>query len=357
MRHALLALLIVLALPSRAPAQTRKSELTRVLEADLAKYPSKAGVYVKNVRTGEEAMVNADQGFSSASVIKIPIMIRAFQLADAGTLDLDARVEITRATLRDGTGVYQYLDMGLKPTVRDLITQMIITSDNTATDLMTTLVGGVDGLNAWLAASGYAHTRMVSRGYEYRRKLLAVLNPEFASLTAEETTALQYASADNPLFELYAPLFTGERAKWVALVRDPANRAVLADARSRLTVRDRSYWLGEMSPRETARLLEGIERGTLASASASATMRMILRRQQLGVRRIPHYIDVPVAHKTGDGPTIANDVGMVYARSGTVVIVFFTNDITGQYGETEDMIGRTSRKIIDYFDRVSAARN
>jgi hypothetical protein len=47
---------------------------------------------------------------------------------------------------------------------------------------------------------------------------------------------------------------------------------------------------------------------------------------------------------------------MVYARSGTALVVFFTNDITGEYGEAEDMIGRTSRKIIDYFDRVSAAR-
>ncbi len=185
---------------------------------------------------------------------------------------------------------------------------------------------------------------------------MAVLNPEFASLTAEETTALQYAATDNPLFDVYAPLFTGERATWVALVRDPAKRAVLAEARNRLTVRDRSYWPGDMNPRETARLLEGIEQGTLASAPASATMRTILRRQQLGVRRIPHYLDVPVAHKTGDGPTIANDVGMVYARSGTALVVFFTNDITGEYGEAEDMIGRTSRKIIDYFDRVSAAR-
>ncbi|WP_353265747.1 serine hydrolase [Gemmatimonas sp.] len=356
MYRVLLAFVMSLTLSTAVRAQSPNGDLARLLAADLAKYPAKAGVYVKNLRTGEEAMVNADQGFSSASVIKIPIMIRAFQLADQHKLNLDERVEITRATLRDGTGVYQYLDMGLKPTVRDLITQMIITSDNTATDLMTTLVGGVDSLNTWLAVSGYTQTRMVSRGYEYRRKLLAVLNPEFASLTAEETTALQYAATDNPLFDLYAPLFSGERAKWVALVRDPAQRAKLADARSRLTVRDRSYWLGNMTPRETARLLEGIERGTLASASASATMRTMLRRQQLGVRRIPHYLDVPVAHKTGDGPTIANDVGMVYARSGTVLIAFFTNDITGQYGEAEDMIGRTSRKIIDYFDRVSAAR-
>jgi len=39
--------------------------------------------------------------------------------------------------------VLQYHDLGIQPTVRDLITEMIITSDNTATDLMTLKVGGV----------------------------------------------------------------------------------------------------------------------------------------------------------------------------------------------------------------------
>ena len=356
MRGALLAGMILLALPAPAPPQPAKSELTRLLEADLARYPARAGVYVKNLRSGEEAMINADQAFSSASVIKIPIMIRAFQLADQKKLNLDERVEITRSELRDGTGVFQYLDVGLRPTVKDLITQMIITSDNTATDLMTTRVGGVDGLNAWLAASGYAKTRMVNRGWEYRRKLLAVLNSEFAELTAEETTGLQYAAQDSPLFELYTPLFAGQRAKWVALVRDPANRKALVEARTRLTVQDHAYWLGDMNPRETGRLLEAIELGTAASIAASATMKAILGRQQLGVRRIPHFLDVPVAHKTGDGPNIANDVGLVYARSGTVIIAFFTTGITGPYAEAEDMIGRTSRKIVDYFDGVIAAQ-
>ena len=82
MRRALLALMMLFALPYGAVAQSATSELTRLLEADLARYPARAGVYVKNLRTGEEAMVNADQSFSSASVIKVPIMIRAFQLAD-----------------------------------------------------------------------------------------------------------------------------------------------------------------------------------------------------------------------------------------------------------------------------------
>src|SRR5437773_1334041 len=217
--------LVLASAASVAPAtQAPATGLTRILESELARFPARAGVYVKHLTTGEEASVRADEAFSSASVIKIPIMVRAFQLAEENQLALDTRVEIHRADLRDGTGVLQYHDLGLAPTLRDLITEMVITSDNTATDLMTLKVGGVDRLNEWLAAAGYAHIRMVGRGYEYRRKLLALLDPRFANLTPEETTALQYASQDNPLFDLFRPLFTGERAQWIDIVRDPANR-------------------------------------------------------------------------------------------------------------------------------------
>ena len=113
---------------------------------------------------------------------------------------------------------------------------------------------------------------------------------------------------------------------------------------------DRAYWLGDMTPRETGRLLEAIERATLTSRTSAVAMKTIMGRQQAGARRIPHFLDVPVAHKTGDSGVIANDVGLVSARSGTVIISFFVNGITGPYAETEDRIGRVSRQIVDYFD-------
>ena len=352
MRPRTIAVCVLLPLAASLSAQAPPSGLTRLLESELARFPAKTGVYVKHLGTGEEAAVRADEAFSSASVIKVPIMIRAFQLADEKTLDLNERVVIRREDLRDGSGVLQYHDLGLAPTYRDLITEMVITSDNTATDLMVRRIGGVETLNAWLKASGFTHTQMVGRGHEYRKKLLTLINPEFANLTAEETTGLQYASQDNALFALYTNLFTGPRASWVDAVRDPANRRKLAEYRNRLTVEDRAYWLGDMTPRETGRLLEAIERGTLTSTPSAAAMKTIMGRQQAGTRRIPHFLDVPVAHKTGDSGVIANDVGLVSARSGTVVISFFVNGITGPYAETEDRIGQVSRQIVGYFDGV-----
>ncbi len=353
MHPRIVALILLLPLAATLSAQAPPSGLTRLLESQLAGFPARTGLYVKHLGTGEEAAVRGDESFSSASVIKLAIMIRAFQLVDARTLDLNERVTIGRADLRDGSGVLQFHDLGLTPTYRDLITEMVITSDNTATDLMVQKIGGVAALNTWLQSSGFTQTQMVGRGHEYRKKLLTLINPAFANLTPEETTGLQYASQGSALFSLYTDLFTGTRAKWVELVRDPANRRTLAEQRGRLTVQDRAYWLGDMTPRETGRLLEAIERGTLTSKESAATMKTIMGRQQAGSRRLPHFLDVPVAHKTGDSAVIANDVGLVSARSGTVIISFFVNGVTGSYGEAEDRMGRAAREIVDYFDAAA----
>jgi beta-lactamase class A len=325
--------------------------LPALLDAELAAFPAGTGVYVKHLATGEEAGVRATQDFSTASVIKLTFMVRAYQMADRQQLDLDERVTLTRAQLRHGTGVLQYHDAGLQPTLRDVITEMIITSDNTATDIVLMKIGGPAAVTQWLADSGYPRLASFGRPHDYRRDLLALIDPAFAALTAEETSGLMYASDRNPLFDRYAGLFTGPRAKWIDVVRDPANRQRLARERDERTSTDRKFWLGSMTPGETGRLLESIERGTAASRASCDAMLLALRRQQLGTRRLPHFIDVPVAHKTGDGGTIANDVGIIYARSGPIVVAFFANSVRGSYAEAEDRIGRLGQKLVEYFDR------
>ena len=341
-----LTVFLMLLLPTAATAQS----LTRAIEAELERLPARTAVYLKHLKTGEEVAIRADDAFNSQSVIKIPIMVRAFQLAETGKLNLDERVTLGRAELRDGSGVLQFADLGLEPTLRDLILQMIITSDNLATDIMTTRVGGVEALNAWLAASGYNRMRMINRGWEYRRKLLARLDPRFASITAEEVTGLQYAMSENPLFEHYRSLFTGSRAAWLDVVRNPDNRRTHSANQRRLMVEDRNIWLGDMTAREIARMLDAIERNTIASPASTATMRTFMRRQQAGSRRLPHFIDVPVAHKTGDSGNIANDVGIIYSRSGPIVIAVMVNGITGSLAEAEDRIGRIAKIVVDHFD-------
>jgi len=294
--------------PARQPVVA--DGLQRLLTAELARFPGRAGVWVKHLTTGEEAGVRADEMFNSASVIKIPVLMQAMQLADRGTLSLSDRVTITAADIRGGSGIFRYHDAGLQPTLRDVLLQMVITSDNTATDIAIARVGGVSRVNEWIRANGYGN-----------------------GMTLTQTTA--------ELFARYAAITGG---------------TAVSNAK---TISDKEYWLGAMTPRATGRLLENIQRCSEGVATTPAVavqakctdMMRMMRAQQAGARRLPHFLSVPVAHKTGDfPPVLANDVGVIFARSGPIVVAFFSNEIVGPYGEAEDVIGQVARRIVEYFD-------
>ena len=117
---------------------------------------------------------------------------------------------------------------------------------------------------------------------------MARLDPRFRDITAEETTGLQYAASDNPLFAHYRSLFTGERARWLDVVRDPANRRRRAEP-ARLMVEDRNIWLGDMTARDIGRMLEGDRARNHRVSVSAAVIRTFMRRQlaALGVRKSP----------------------------------------------------------------------
>ena len=139
------------------------------------------------------------------------------------------------------------------------------------------------------------------------------------------------------------------------MVRDPANRRRRAEDTARLMVEDRNIWLGDMTARDIGRMLEAIERETIVSPASAAVMRTFMRRQLAGSRRLPHFIDVPVAHKTGDAGNIANDVGIIYSRSGPIVVAVMVTGIRGSLGEAEDRIGRLAQLIVNHFDQAQGA--
>ena len=219
-----------------------------------------------------------------------------------GAINLDERITIRKEDVRGGSGIFRYHDAGLQPTFRDVLLQMVITSDNTATDLAIAKVGGVARVNAWLKETGYADGQRLV-----------------------QTT--------GDLFAKY-------------------NALGPSDDRNAKTNSDRSYWLGEITPRGVGLMIEAIEKKTIASAASCDAMLRMMRAQQAGARRLNHFISVPVAHKTGDfPPVLANDVGVIYARSGPIVVSFLGNAITGNYGEAEDRIGRFAQQLVELLDK------
>jgi beta-lactamase class A len=281
---------------------SQATPLQSLLNRTSAEFPGKAGIWVKHLTTNETAGVRDGETFNSASVIKIPVLVLAFQMADKGAVNLDERITIRKEDIRGGSGIFRHQDVGLQPTFRDVLMQMVITSDNTATDLAIAKVGGVARVNAWLKESGY--------------------------------------SDGHRLVQTTGELF----AKYNALGPN--------DDRNAKTNADRSYWLGEITARSVGLMLEAIEKKTIASPASCDAMLRMMRAQQAGARRLNHFLTVPVAHKTGDfPPVLANDVGIIYGRSGPIVVSFLGNAITGNYGEAEDRIGRFAQQLVELLDK------
>lgn len=346
------ALISFLALSGTAlAADVAPGALTRLLDAQLSRMPAKSGIYVKHLPTGEEGMVRADEPFESASTIKTATMVLAFRMADAGQLKLDERTEINAAQMRGGSGIYRYKDLGLRPTWRDVITEMIITSDNTATDMMIARVGGKEKVNAFLAEQGYKVLKQIHTTGEYFRLGFAALDPKYEKLSMEDVFAL--CCADTTIRRM--PVFSDQRKGLIEEVR-AARKARMGSPAPAANPEDQSRWFGAASPREMGRLVESFETCTIAKPESCDEMRRMFRAQQAGTMKIPHYLTVPVGHKTGETGGVTNDVGVIYARSGPIVISFYNMMMTGSRADTEDMMGEVARSVVDYFDGAREAR-
>jgi beta-lactamase class A len=120
-------------------------------------------VAVKGISGANDFTYNADVVTSSASIIKVPILVAAMRQTAEGKLSPDTEFELPEARTR-GTGVLRYMHSGIKLTLWDLLSLMIIASDNAATNMVVDSLG-MEAVNAVMESMGYANTRL-------RRKMM-----------------------------------------------------------------------------------------------------------------------------------------------------------------------------------------
>lgn len=317
----LLAVVVTACAPDSEPASgsALPDDLQARIEQRLDALDAVTSVYARHLPTGREVAVRADMPMNTLSVIKIPVMVQAFRDHESGRLDLDERVEVTADDMRRGSGLIQTFAPGIQPTMRGLVTQMIITSDNTATDMVMRATG-IDRVNALLEAEGYVDTRVKYTTGDLFRMVWMLTDPAHANLS------------DREVFERGFP------------------SDAEASARSFDFEGDSTAWLGRTTAREMSRLLEQIYNAELAGGESTNEMIGILRRQ-LYSSRLPQRVQwqgVGVAHKTGDWPPIAgNDVGILFYDGGPTVISVFTNQNRGDFFELEATIGLIAEDVVN----------
>jgi len=284
--------IIAAAQPAAQPPLARlEAGIQRITKSVNAQW----GIYIKCLETGETIALEADRQMDTMSVIKIPLMAEVFRQIETGKFKLTDRVPYTADSTRPGTGVIRSLDPGAQLTIKDLLTLMIIVSDNTATDLLYDKVGGTEPVNKLMAGWDLPSIRATGTADTW-----------FKALRAAGTAEKFHQEAKTPF--------------------------------------------GLSSPRDMGKLLEKLEKGEAVSKSASDQM-LVIMRGQVYSSRIPRYLSGwRIPHKTGDFlPYIGNDVGVLETNSRKVVVSIFTAKHYGNGYQLEDAIGRIAELAGNYF--------
>jgi beta-lactamase class A len=251
---------------------TDTTALQKSVELLASAHRGRVALWAKNLTTGETLALEADTPVKTASVIKLAIMIDAFMEVKEGKRGLTDAVVLRDDEKAFGSGAFHFMHDGLQLTLEDTIWNMMIFSDNTATNLMIDTLG------------------------------TAAVNERLKRLGFESTW-------------LYKK------------IGRPATEPMPAD--------QKQFGLGKTTARDMGRLLEWLARCGPGDEIVCRKMTWIMRNQQ-DRTMLARYLetqdtteqDTPsyVAAKLGALDEVRNDVGIIYSKAGPIVIAVFTWD-------------------------------
>ncbi|HYH78995.1 MAG TPA: serine hydrolase [Longimicrobium sp.] len=250
--------------PTAAPADTAR--LRRAIDEAMRGYGGVAGVSVLNLNNGERLSIRGGEKYSSASLIKVAVLVALLDQVNRGSIGLDERISMIGRDRVGGSGVLQYMQSGLQITVRDAAWLMITLSDNTATNLI------LDRLN-------------VKTVWD-KMDSLSLSNTRIHSKTFLRSTSIAVDSSVK-------------------------------------------YGLGVTTPDETVRLFELLHRGRAVSPAMDSVALEMLRSNQDNAklaRWLPE--DLRFAHKTGDVDRARSDCGVMYGPDAPVAVCVMTREST-----------------------------
>jgi beta-lactamase class A len=262
--------------------------------APLAKaHKGKVALAVKNLETGESYFLNADEVMPTASLIKVAVLIEAYQQVQEGKLKLTDRVTLRAADKVPGSGILtDHFSDGANFSLRDAVRLMIAFSDNTATNLVldrTSIVAVNERMEAW----GFPNTKINAK----------VFRGSTTSVAPERT---------------------------------------------------RRYGLGSTTAREMVRLMEELQLGQRCRPALKQAMLNHLTKnadKDKFKRLLPS--DVVVAHKDGSTNDTRTDAGLIHTRGGIVAVCVLTTD-NKDHRWLQDNAGnllcaRVAKEIYDHF--------
>lgn len=270
-----------------AGAQSTKSAaLRRTLDSLSAAHHGVVGYSITNLDTGEHLEHRGNETFSTASLIKVPILVTLFDLAEQKLLTLDDPIVLTDIDKVGGAGQLQFLRTPLTLRLWDVAYLMSTLSDNTATNLV---LDRIKIRRVWqkMEALGLAHTKVHS----------------------------------------------GSMTRIASVAPDSSAK----------------YGLGVTTPNEMAQLFVLLAQGKAVSAVADSTMLSILANNQDDSKLARFTYGTPLAHKSGDVDAARTDCGVFSLPARVVACVLTKENTDTRYwmdSEGNAVIGRMGEAIV-----------
>ena len=315
---ALAALGLALALaPQRASAVPPSSwslQLASDLEAIAVGRGVALGVHVHDLATGEIVSRRAGERFYLASLVKLPVAVAVLRGVETGKFTLDTPLRLRADDRVDGAGHTNAQPLAAPLTIRYLLEEMMAFSDNTASDMLISLVGleAVNAVVESLVPGGFGPITTLG---EVRRQVYGQLTTHAGRLRGDDLLRLHAQPSDAARLQLLSRIVRVPRSEF----RQPTLEAAY----------DAYYRIGlNSAPLEAyGRLLAAVVQGTALGPEQTAWLLALMERTRTGTQRIKAGLpaESSFAHKTGTQRKRTCDAGIVRAAlaphaAGVVVV-------------------------------------
>ncbi len=277
------------------PVRADTASLRHILDSIADAHHGVVGYSVIDLENGTAINRRGDETFSTASLIKVAILVTVYDLVVKGDLSLDDPLTVLKIDQVPGSGITQYLHNGTILTVHDAAWLMITISDNTATNL---LLDRIIIRRVWdkMEALGLHHTKVHSKSF--RR-----------------------------------------------------NASVALDSSVK-------YGLGVTTPNEMAHLFELLARGKAVNAKADSEMLDILEHNNTDVMLQRFVYGARAAHKDGETDQVRTECSLFYLRNRVIACVMTKENKDMRYAvdtEAQVTIARMGEAIVNAWGGVPPA--
>jgi beta-lactamase class A len=285
-------------------ASATSSPLADRVKAIAAQHHGDVALFAENLKTRETVALAPDTPVQTASVIKLAILYEALEQVREGKAHFEDKITLTKDDQVPGSGVLLMFDAPLTLTLKDVLTMMIVMSDNSGANLAMDHVG-IDNVNRRLAMLGLKDT------YLYKKVFRPA--PAGVNMPADQKKFGLGKTTAREMAELMTKIATCDVAEPGAPARD--DDAALCGVALKML-----HWQFYRSAAD--RYLDGMPGATGDS----------------------------IANKTGSLEAVRNDIAAISTKNGMVVLACFTfNNKDHSWGaeqEGELTIAKITREVV-----------